>query len=125
MSILDEKVNDLYKKIKKYSETLQKKTGKFAENIVRVLREHAYDELPEIFTLLEVEKKMTPMPVCHKLIKDGEKRVKCLSCGLPGTFVCRECFDRGDHEEHQFELLDKGVTYCCCGDSEKWKITCS
>lgn len=38
MSILDEKVNDLYKKIKKYSETLQKKTGKFAENIVRVLR---------------------------------------------------------------------------------------
>ena len=46
---------------------------------------------------------------------------RCLDCEKdPTCIICKDCFEKGDHEGHRVQLK-RNVGGCCdCGDPEAW-----
>ena len=62
------------------------------------------------------------MGVCAKPLKSGvDIAWKCEDCELdPTCIICKECFEKSNHEGHRV-WLKTNVSGCCdCGDPEAW-----
>ena len=48
---------------------------------------------------------------------------RCNTCGIwPSSCMCVECFDRSQHEGHDFRMYSSASGGCCdCGDPAAWK----
>ena len=59
--------------------------------------------------------------VCAKTLKTGDVAWKCEDCEKdPTCIICKDCFEKGNHEGHRV-WLKTDVSGCCdCGDPEAW-----
>ena len=64
----------------------------------------------------------TQTGICGKLIKPGEIAYRCFTCEMDYTcFICADCFEAGNHENHHFEIVrNPEKVMCDCGDHEAW-----
>ena len=61
------------------------------------------------------------MGICAKQMKPGDVAWRCLDCEKdPTCIICKDCFEKADHEGHRVQLK-RNVGGCCdCGDPEAW-----
>ena len=54
-------------------------------------------------------------------MKPGDVAWRCLDCEKdPTCIICKDCFEKADHEGHRVQLK-RNVGGCCdCGDPEAW-----
>ncbi len=65
-------------------------------------------------------KLLTKTGVCGKIIRAGEIVYHCQDCAQDhATFICVECFEHGNHQGHNFQIVrNPEKVMCDCGDIE-------
>ncbi|KAL6074411.1 E3 ubiquitin-protein ligase ubr1 [Balamuthia mandrillaris] len=60
--------------------------------------------------------------VCGKIWKNGDIAYKCEDCGYDEPCaICVECFQAGDHTNHDYHMIRVGGGCCDCGDPLAWR----
>lgn len=71
--------------------------------------------------VLDSVNKEIPSAVCAKRLTYGDIAWRCLDCEKdPTCIICKDCFEKGDHDGHRV-MLKRNTSGCCdCGDPDGW-----
>eukprot|EP01117_Protostelium_nocturnum_P009180 TRINITY_DN3287_c0_g1_i1.p1 TRINITY_DN3287_c0_g1~~TRINITY_DN3287_c0_g1_i1.p1 ORF type:complete len:2057 (+),score=781.40 TRINITY_DN3287_c0_g1_i1:96-6266(+) len=60
--------------------------------------------------------------VCGAVWRDREAAYKCTTCEMDSSCaICTDCFNNGNHEGHEFKIIQVVGGVCDCGDYQAWK----
>uniref|UniRef100_A0A803MGT7 E3 ubiquitin-protein ligase n=1 Tax=Chenopodium quinoa TaxID=63459 RepID=A0A803MGT7_CHEQI len=60
--------------------------------------------------------------VCGVIWRENDLAFRCNTCGHdPACAICLPCFQKGNHENHDFFTTTPGAGCCDCGDESAWK----
>jgi len=59
--------------------------------------------------------------VCGATWKLGDICFKCRTCETdPTCAICKDCFQNGNHEGHNYSMVKSSTGMCDCGDLNSW-----
>ena len=118
------------KKVLKTLDVSKFKNRKTKDQVIKSLKEFLKNSLVQLYgssekadygSILAFINQDGASAVCAKQLSFGDVAWRCLDCEKdPTCIICKDCFEKSNHEGHRVQLK-RNIGGCCdCGDPEAW-----